>query len=164
MKRKIVFVLMSILLVGGVTGCGKSNDNNKVSDGRITITCTSKKDKMNGMETQNVTVYHFDDSRNATDYSVTTTQKFSDKSVYKEYKTAQEENLNDNSDKDITYDLKSDDKKLSLVFTMTVKNIDVNDAETEEEKDSINASSILKTNEGYGNTCKVEGIDKGKIK
>ena len=154
--KKIFYTIIVFILIVGVTGCGKD-------EGKITITCTSKEDKLGSMETQNVTTYHFDDNQYATDYSIVTTQKFEDKSTYDEYKKAQEETL-ESSTEDVTYDLKADDKKMTLVFTMTIKKIDINNAETEEEKDSLKASSILDRNESVGSTCKVKGISKSKLK
>ena len=154
--KKIFYTIIVFILIVGVTGCGKD-------EGKITITCTSKEDKLGSMETQNVTTYHFDDNQYVTDYSIVTTQKFEDKSTYDEYKKAQEETL-ESSTEDVTYDLKADDKKMTLVFTMTIKKIDINNAETEEEKDSLKASSILDRNESVGSTCKVKGISKSKLK
>ena len=156
MNRKIFYTIIAFILMGCVTGCGKD-------EGKITITCTSKEDKLGSLKTQNVTTYHFDDNQYATDYSIVTTQKFDDKSTYDEYKKAQEETLESSTD-DVTYDLKTDDKKMILIFTMTIKNIDISDAETEEEKDSVKASSILDRNESTGLTCKVKGISKSKLK
>lgn len=99
-------------------------------------------------------------------YAVVTTQKFEDKSVYKAYKEAQEGTVKDNSVEDVLYDLKSDDKTKTLIFTMAVTNIDVNKTESEEEKNRLKASFILKnveesTEDTY--TCKVEGIDRSEL-
>ena len=50
---------------------------------------------------------------------------------------------------------------------MAITNIDVNNAENEEEKSTLKASSILRSNEeatdGKHN-CKIEGIDRSKLK
>ena len=163
MKKSLLYVLALLIIVIGVTACGKTEEKNKNTSGKITITCTSEKEKNVGLETQNVVTYHFNEEQYVTDYSVTTTQKFDKESVYKEYKAAQEESVN-SSDGDISYDLKSDDKAKTLVFTMTINEINVDDAETEEEKNNLKASSIIKTSESSGNTCTIEGIDKSDLK
>lgn len=157
MKKQILYIIPLFITVL-ITGC-----NNKSYDGKITIECTGKKEKIGAIETQNIFTYHFDDNKYVTDYSVTTNQKFSNKSVYNEYKKAQEETV-ENSLKDVTYELKTDDKKKSLIFTMTVKNIDINSVQNEEEKNSLKASSILKSNEKQKNNCKLYGISKKDLK
>lgn len=159
MKRKIFYAFIALTLVIGLTGCGKE----KKESSNIAIICTSEKDNSTGIEIQNESTYNFDENQNVTSYSVVTTQKFDDESLYKEYKTAQEETVKDSSD-DVVYDLKSDDKEKTLVFTMTINNINVDDAETTEEKENLKASSILESVEESGYTCKVEGIDRSKLK
>ena len=161
MKRKIFYTFIVLMLIIGISGCAK-NDNKNSSD-VITIACKDEKDKSTGIEIQNETTYHFNKEQYATDYSVTTTQKFDDKAVYNEYKTAQEGTVKSSSD-NVIYDLKADDKKMTLIFTMTIKNINVNDAETEEEKERYKASNVLKSVEDGGYTCEVKGIDKDKLK
>ena len=158
MKRKLLYALVALILAVGLTGCGKEK-----GDGTFTITCTTEKDNSTGIETQTVVTYHFNKEQYATDYSSATTQKFNDKEVYEEYKKAQEETVKDTTEENISYDLKSDDDAMTLVFTMNYKNIYAS-ATTDEEKDSIKASKILKTNEELKATCKVEGIDKNNIK
>ena len=118
---------------------------------------------MDKMETQNETTCNFNNEQYVISYSVTTTQKFTDKSLYNEYKTAQEQTVSDSSD-DVSYELKSDDKALSLVFTMTINNIDINNAETEEEKDSLKAKSILELLESSDYKCTLNGITKADLK
>lgn len=95
---------------------------------------------------------------------MTTTQKFENKDVYSQYKTAQEESSKNNSSENIVYDLKSDDNAMTLVFTMTIKNLDINNAETEEQKENLKASAILQALEKSNYTCKVDGIDRDKLK
>ena len=161
MKRKVLFSLVLIIIILIVAGCSKTKIS---SNEQITMTCTGEKDNSTGFEIQNIVTYHFSDKQYVTSYSVVTTQKFDDKSVYEEYKKAQEETVSGYSDGDITYNLKSDDKNMSLVFTMTINNINVDDAETEEEKKNLKASSVLKSNESSGYTCVVDGISKKEIK
>jgi len=164
MKKILLLVLTLLALVFGITGCGKIEKNNKNTNEKITMTCTGEKENSNGIELQNIVTYYFNNEQYTTGYSVTTTQKFEDKSLYKEYKSAQEESVSDTSNKDIVYDLKSDDKKLTLVFTMTLKNLNVDDAKTEEEKNNFKASEILNSNESSGYTCIVDGIKKSELK
>lgn len=164
MKRKILFSLALFMLIGGVAGCGKTEEAKENTDGKITITCTSEKDNSTGIETQNVSTYHFNKEQYVTDYSVDTTQKFEDKDLYNEYKTAQEETVKDTSDENVSYNLKSDDDTMTLVFTMTVKNINVDDAESEEEKENYKAKNLLSSVESSGYTCTVEGIDRSELK
>lgn len=160
MKRKIFYAFIALIFMISLTGCGK-----KATEGEtFTIICTTEKDITVGFEHQNVTTYNFNKDQYVTDYSVETTQKFDKKDVYNEYKSAQEVTVKDTSDENITYDLKSDDKNMTLIFTMKVKNIDINKAESEEEKNNLKASSILKSNEEHNVSCVVKGIDKDKIK
>ena len=161
MKNKLLYGFVALLVVAGATGCGKA----KVEDKTLSIVCTSEKETSDGFESQVEATYNFDDNQYATDFTVTSTQKFDDKSVYDVFKAAQEETAKDTSEENVTYDLKTNDETMTLVFTMTVKNINVNDAETEEEKESLKASSVLKsveTEEGYA--CKVNGIDRSELK
>lgn len=155
MKRKKQYTLIALISILSLTGCG-----NKAN--RITLTCTGEKDNSSGIEVQNITTYHFNEEQYATDYSVVTTQKFKDKKVYKEYKSAQENTIKTNSQEDITYDLKSDDKKLSLVFTMSFKNIDKK--ATDDEKKTIKAKSILNTYKERNISCTLKGITEKKLK
>lgn len=53
---------------------------------------------------------------------------------------------------------------MTLVFTMTVKNINVDDAESEEEKENYKAKNLLSSVESSGYTCTVEGIDRSELK
>jgi len=164
MKKKILFSLAFLIFASSLIGCSKIEEKQAdATNGDITITCTDEKDNSTGIEIQNVTTYHFDEEQYVTDYSIETTQKFKDKSTYKEYKKAQEETSSDTSSEDISYDLKSDDKKLILVFTMTIKDINIDDAETEEEKDSLKASTILKRKEEANSTCRLDGIDRSEL-
>lgn len=156
MKRKIFYILLVLILVG-VTGCGKNNE-------KITMTCTGEKDNSSGFEVQNVITYNFSEEQYVTDYSNITNQKFDDKSLYETYKTAQEESAKDTSIENVTYDLKSEDENMTLVFTMTIKNINVDDAETEEEKENYKVKNLLETNESNGYICKLEGIQKSELK
>ena len=155
MKRKKQYTLIALISILSLTGCG-----NKANG--ITLTCTGEKDNSSGIEVQNITTYHFNEEQYATDYSVVTTQKFKDKKVYKEYKSAQKNTIKTNSQEDITYDLKSDDKKLSLVFTMSFKNIDKK--ATDDEKKTIKAKSILNTYKERNISCTLKGITEKKLK
>lgn len=165
MKKRLFYIFLVLIIVISFTGCNKKEMGEKSDNiqSAFTITCAGSKEKFSGMETQNTTTYYFNENQYATDYSVVTTQIFTDKNLYKEYKAAQEESTK-SSEENITYNLESDDKKLTLVFTMTIKNINVDDTQTEEEKESLKASSILKSNEELKTTCNVDGIDKNKIK
>ena len=160
-KRKLLFSLALFILIMGVAGCGKTEE---VKDEKITITCSSEKDDSTGFEIQNVSTYHFNKEQYVTDYSVVATQKFQDKDLYNEYKTAQEETVKDTSNENVSYDLKSDDDTMTLVFTMNVKDINVDDAESEEEKDNYKAKNMLSSVEENGYTCTVEGIDRSELK
>ena len=146
-----------------ITGCDKNKTTVSSSKKSFSITCTGDSEKMDKMETQNETTYNFNNEQYVISYSVTTTQKFTDKSLYNEYKTAQEQTVSDSSD-DVSYELKSDDKALSLVFTMTINNIDINNAETEEEKDSLKAKSILESLESSDYKCTLNDITKADLK
>ena len=161
MKKKVLYGFIALLIVTVVTGCGKEKEEEKKE---LTIVCTSEKDTSSGFEMQNELTYSFDDNQYATSYSVATTQKFDDKSLYDMYKTAQEETAKDTSSENFVYDLKSNDEDMTLVFTVTIKNYNVDNAESEEDKDALKASSILQTNEEQGYTCKVNGLDRSELK
>ena len=168
MKRKLLYSLVALTLVVGLTGCGKTEKKKEQKSNDLkaafTIECTDEKDDSFGFETQNVITYYFNKEQYVTDYCVTTTQKFDDEEIYEEYKAAQEETVKNTSSDIVTYDLKYDDKTKTLVFTVAIKNIDVNEAETEEEKAGLKASAILKSNEELKYTCTIEGIDKSELK
>ena len=161
MKKKVLYGFVALLLVAGATGCGKTKEEEKKE---LTVVCTTEKDTTVGFEHQNEYTYHFDDNQYETGVTIVTTQKFDDKSVYEEYKKAQEETVKDDSEENITYDLKTDDENMTLIFTMSIKGYNVNEAETEEEKAQMLASSILKMNEEQGSTCKVNGLDRSELK
>lgn len=156
MKRKKNYTLIVLAFAFIVTGCGNS-------DSTFTISCTSEKDNSAGFETQNVVTYQFNKEQYVIGYSVETTQNFDNKETYKEYKKAQEESIKENSSDNVSYDLKSNDKKMELIYTMKIKNIDVNKAETKEEKNALKAKSVLKSNEDMKATCKIKGIKKSKL-
>lgn len=156
MKRKLIVILLLFLII---TGCGKKEESN----GNFSISCIGEKDNSTGVETQNKVVYLFNKDQYAFSYLVETTQKFNDKSVYDTYKKAQEETKNNNKDEKISYDLKYDDKEMTLVFTMTIHELD-KDTTTEEEKASLKASDILKKNEDRNLTCEINGINRNLIK
>ena len=160
MKKIVLYCVLALMVVGSLTGCGKKDSNDKT----FTVKCTTEKDTSVGFENQTVVIYNFDKNQFVTGYTSETTQKFDDKEVYEEYKSAQEETVNDTTDEDIIYSLKADDDNMTLVFTMTLKNLGIESAETEEEKNSLKASTILKNNEELNATCTVDGIDKSKIK
>lgn len=161
MKRKLFYGFIALTLVASLTGCGKEEKNSEKA--AFTITCVGEKDDSVGFETQNSTTYNFNSNQYVIGYSVTTTQKFEDSEVYNMYKSAQEGTVSDNSEENISYELKSDDEKMTLVFTMSIKNIDVEDADTEEEKENYKASAVLSSSRALGNTCTVDGIDESKL-
>ena len=68
MKRTILYIFTGLLIAIGVVGCGKTTETQDTIDGKITITCTSKKEKLDGIETQNVTTYQINDEQYATAY------------------------------------------------------------------------------------------------
>ncbi|MBR3898097.1 MAG: hypothetical protein IKJ43_02310 [Bacilli bacterium] len=164
MKRKIICSLIGLSLIGSLTGCGKEQKSKiNLDKGKFSIICNSKEEDINGIKQNTESTYNFNEEQYTINYSVVTTQKFKDKSVYNEYKKAQEETVK-NSSEDIIYELLSDDKNKSLIFTMAVTKIDLSNAK-DEEKDTVKASTIFKRAEEDGTTkCRVEGINKSKLK
>lgn len=164
MKKKILFSLSLLMIIGLVTGCGKAKEKLKSSinleKGKFSIVCSTDESDEGTMKIKNETTYNFNEDQYAINYAVVTTQKFKDKSVYKTYKESQEETVKGSND-DVVYDLQSDDKSKTLVFTMAITNTLINKAESDEEKEKLKASSILKNSEG---TCKTVGIDESEIK
>lgn len=163
MKKKMLCTFVALTLVVFLTACGKGVKKSSDPNAAFTFECIAAKEKGTGIDTNSVITYSFDDNQYSTGYTVVTTQKFNDKSVYQEFKKAQEETIKENSSEDISYELKSDDKKMTLEFTMTIK-MDVKDAITEEEKNALKASTILKNNKELKATCKVKGIKESEIK
>lgn len=162
MKRKVFLTLILLVILFGVVGCGKNDPKKLDVDAAFTITCISPTEKLDVIETKNTTTYYFDKNQYATDYVVETLQKFKDKSVYNEYKKSQEETV-ESSSENFKYELKTNPKKLELVFDMIVRNIDIKDL-SEEEKATLKAKAILKSNRSHKSTCKVEGIKENKLK
>lgn len=152
--RKKLFGLFAFILCLSLTGCG---------NGGFTITCTTEKENLSGVESQSVITYTFDKDQYATKFNLNTSQKFDDKETYEYYKTAQEEALQNNDDKDVTYSLKSNDKKLTLDYTISYK-INKEDAPSEEDLEDIKAINVLKKSEADNQTCKIKGISRDKIK
>ena len=168
MKKKI-YSLILLMLVVMVVGCGKVEEKSKNSinleKGKFSIVCSAGETDEGTMKIKTVTTYNFNEDQYAINYSVVTTQKFKDKSVYKTYKEAQEETVKGTSET-VVYDLESDDKAKTLVFTMAITKIDLNNVENDEEKERLKASSVLKNTEGNTDakyTCKVYGIDRSEL-
>ena len=161
--KKVLFGLLSFVLIISLTGCGKETKNDKNEEKTFTIICTSPKDDDIGFDNEISTTYSFNKEQIATSYSSTAVQKFNDKETYDIYKEAQEQNVNDTSDENVKYDLKSNDEKLELIFTMTIFNLDKT-ATTEEEKATLKASNILKSSEDKDNKCVLNGITKEELK
>ena len=73
------------------------------------MTCTTQKENENGIESQIVIKYNFNEEQLATEYTSTTTQIFKDKSVYELYKSSQEDTISRAKGDTVSYDLKSYD-------------------------------------------------------
>lgn len=157
MKKKILYSLFLLVFLFGVTACGNSS-----KDSNFTMECTTPSEKTESMERQNVIVYNFDKDQYTTGYTITTTQKFTTKELYDEYKKAQEETEKNQGTENVTYHLEADDNAMTLKFVMTLKNLDI-EAE-KSSKDSFRASAIKKSNEGYGATCVLKGMEIEKLK
>ena len=162
MIKKTLFILTILLLVTGVTGCGKE-ENIITPTPSFTMVCTTKIDKSSGFESQTVINYEFNSEQYASNYSTSTTQIFDNEDVYKQYKEKHEKTLQDNNDENVMYDLRNDDKNMTLIFTMTVKN-PIKNAKTKEDKNKLKASTILKKNEENKATCELNGIKKSQLK
>lgn len=163
MNKKVLYTFIALTLIVFLTACGKETKKTADPNAAFNIECIAAKENGTGIDTDTVVTYSFDDNQYATGYVVTTTQKFNDKSVYQEYKKAQKETVEGNSEGDISYELKSDDKKMTLEFTMIIK-MNAKNATTDEEKKSLKASTILKNNKKQKATCKVSGIKESEIK
>lgn len=169
MKNKILLCALCGVVAVSLTGCGNAEEkigkSINLEKGAFSIVCTNSDDS-NGMKIKNETTYYFNDEQYTINYKVVTTQKFKDKSTYETYKKEQEDTVKSSSDS-LIYSLKSNDKTKTLIFTMAVTDIDYNNAESEEEKDTLKASSILKKNEESAestSTCEVKGIERSELK
>ena len=158
MKKRVLYSVVLLILAVGLIGCGKSS-----SKKGFTITCTDEVDNSTGFEIQNITKYEFNEEQYAVGYSLITKQKFTDKDTYDIYKSAQEETAKYTSDMDVKYDLKSDDKNMTLELIVKVENLDILKA-SEEEKEEFKASNVLKKSEENNGNCKLEGIDRKDLK
>ena len=167
MQRKIFysFIVLSFIVI--LTGCRKENkevDLDKILDYTFKITCTDELTNMGNMTTQNENTYYFNSEQYNIGYSTKTTQKFNYNNAYNEYKKAQEETINAVSSGDrISYTLKTDDAEKTLVFTMSVKDIDIFDSITEEEKENLKAINILNKKEKSNSTCIITGIERDEL-
>jgi len=163
--KKIIFSLVGLTFIISLTGCGIKEEGSqiKLEKGNFSIICDSKTEDFGSIKTQNKTTYNFNKDKNLINYSIITTQNFKEKSVYEEYKKAQEETIKTNSSESILYNLKSNDSSKTLIFTMAITDINLDNVQNEEEKERMKASTILK-NQTETNTCKVEGIDKSELK
>lgn len=157
MKNKKHLIIIVSLLIMLLVGCSKTNNNTP------TMTCTTKKTKKDGIERQTVVVYKINKEQLIYEYISSTTQKFDSKKMYNEYKKSQQKSVKESSTKDAILSLKINDKKKELVFTLTLKNLTKN-IKTEEEKNAIKASKVLKSNEESQATCKFNGIKKEDLK
>lgn len=154
-KNKIIIITILILCII-TTGCSKKA-------GPFIMTCTTQKENENGIESQIVTKYNFNEEQIATEYTSTTTQIFKDKSVYELYKSSQEDTISSAKGDTVSYDLKSYDDEMKLIFTMKLSNLNSNSS-SDKNKDIIKASKILKTNEKAKATCTFDGINRNQIK
>ena len=154
-KNKIIIITILILCIIA-TGCSKKT-------GPFIMTCTTQKENENGIESQIVIKYNFNEEQIATEYTSTTTQIFKDKSVYELYKSSQEDTISSAKGDTVSYDLKSYDDEMKLIFTMKLSNLNSNSS-SDKNKDIIKASKILKTNEKAKATCTFDGINRNQIK
>ena len=138
MKKKMAYAFMILILAIILTACSKVSKKSIDPNAAFTIECIAAKDKGTGIDVDTVVTYNFDDNQYLIGYTSTTKQKFNDKDTYREYKKAQEKTIKDNSEKMVSYKLKSNDKKMILEFSMIIK-MNVKDAKTDEEKDALRA-------------------------
>lgn len=177
MKRRILIGLMIIITFCMITGCTKKEEKKEknsemkssiqLEEGAFSIVCNSKVSDSDGISSENETTYNFNENQYVKNYAVVTTQSFKDESVYRIYKETQEETVKASSNEEILYDLQSNDKTKSLVFTMAVIDINIEDAETEEEKESLKAKEILERLEGITEVkyeCELKNIDRSELK
>lgn len=155
MKKKVFVGLFALVLCFLLSGCGSTKE--------FTISCTPEKNMYDGMENQTVITYSFNKDQFATEYTAVTTQTFYDESTYQTYKTAQEATVNNNGETTVEYDLKTDDDNLSIVFTMTLKNL-IDNAKTDEDKAALKASVILNNNENSNIPCILNDISRDELK
>lgn len=173
MKKKILYIFISLMVLTCLTGCGEviENKNEKkvssisLTKGNVSISCSADDFKYDGIDQMIKTTYNFNEELYAINYEVVTTQKFKKKSLYKTYKNAQEEMIKSTAFDNVSYDLKSDDKTKTLIFTMIVTSINT-DIVSIEEKKNFKASEVLKSIESANDatyTCEVQGIDRSKL-
>ena len=163
---KKVFIGLFAISLFVLTGCGNTEqkgDSIKLEKGKFSITCFTDEIKEENMKRKIETTYNFNEQQYVINYNVITTQKFDDNAVYKTYKEAQEETVK-NSTKDILYNLKVNNSAKTLIFTMAITNINLNDTD---EKEKLKARVILNNIENATDakyTCKINGIEKSELK
>ena len=148
--------LFAITLCLLLVGCTEVEEKSP-----FTMKCTTLKTKEDGIESQTVVSYTFNKDQLATMYTSITTRVFEDKEVYETYKESQEETAS-NEFETISYTLKTDDDKLTLELTKTVKGLNKN-AKTDDDKESIKASNILNKNRLSKATCELKGITESEL-
>ena len=167
MKRNILKGIIGVFAILTLTGCGERKvdltSSIKLEEGAFSIVCSGEDGDGTGVKTENTSTYNFNDDQYLINYSVATKQTFTDKETYNTYKTAQEETVKGSTDT-ILYELLSDDKSKTLLFTMAITDIDLSEITTEEEKDYYKASTVLERADTDIATCKVNGIDKNNLK
>lgn len=163
MKKNLLAILLAGVLCLTLTACGNEEKKEQVDNSKpFTMTCVAEKEEFDGIDTDSVITYSFNKDQYVEKYETVITEVFKDKKVYKEYKKEQQETVKDTSNPDVTYDLQFDDSKKTLVFKMTITNIDKN--LTDENKENAKASTLLKSNEELKATCTLDGITKEEIK
>ena len=158
--KRIIYIMMIVACTIFLTGCGREN---KQTSDKITLTCTIKNIKIDGLDNQTKIIYEFNKDQISTGYTSITTQKFSDKETYELYKEEQEKTTKDNSNDNIKYELTSDDNNLTIELKMTITGLD-KVAESEIDKDNLKLSKILESNKAIGSTCELNGIKESEIK
>lgn len=163
MKKNLLGILLAGVLCLSLTACGNEEKKEQVDNSKpFKMTCVAEKEDFDGIEIDSVVTYSFNKDQYVDVYETVITEVFKDKKVYKEYKKEQQETVKDTSNPDITYDLKFDDDKKTLVFKMTINNV-LNNV-TDGEKDNAKASNLLKSNEDLKATCTLDGITREELK
>ena len=159
MKKKVLLGLLIIFSSILLVGCTNKEEQTKP----FTMECTTKEEKTKEYTAKTTVTYIFNEEQLNTEYKSVTSIKFKSTKAYEKYKSEKEELFNTNDSNNVSYILEPKDEKETYKFTMEVREIDKS-IESKEDLNNIKASTILKRNEKSGATCKIEGINKNKIK
>lgn len=162
MKKNFITISLLFILVMGVivlTGCDAEMPES------FSIICEGSDSTMEGVKSNNKSVYNFNKEQLVTDYEVSTVSVYADEETYQIYKEGAEQTANSSSeDSPIKYTVKTDDKTRTVDFSYkaTLTKEMYNEAD---DKDYYKAIKVLERAESNPDAkCTFKGIKRNQIK